>query len=129
MISGIGTDICSIKRVVKAHEKQGDRFAKRVLSEVEFERDFQTQANPTMKARLLAKRWAIKEAIAKALGTGIGKQCSFQDITVSHDSLGKPIVDDTSTILQRFPTTNFLISVSDETDYCVAFAVCEQQQA
>jgi holo-[acyl-carrier protein] synthase len=125
MITGIGTDICSIQRVADALEKQGERFAKRVLSALELERDFYVQTNPTMQARLLAKRWAIKEAIAKALGTGIGKQCSFQDITVSHDALGKPIIDEHSPVLKNFETLNFLVSVSDETDYSVAFAVCE----
>jgi holo-[acyl-carrier protein] synthase len=127
MITGIGTDICSIQRVKDALNRQGARFAKRVLSNQELERDFNPQSNPIMQARLLAKRWAIKESIAKALGTGIGKQCSFQDITVSHDELGKPVVDSISPILERFSTINFLISVSDETDYCVAFAVCEKK--
>ena len=64
-IAGIGTDIVSIPRIRKVHERHPERFAKRVLSPVEWA-EFSTHFDPSI---FLAKRFAVKEATAKALGT------------------------------------------------------------
>ena len=86
MIYGIGTDIVDIERVKKILSKNRDGFVKRVLSEHE-------QALFTNKAESAAycsKRFAAKEAFAKALGTGIGRVVSFQDLTIRNNENGKP---------------------------------------
>ena len=78
MIYGIGTDLVNIDRVKKILSKNRDGFVKRVLSEHEQA----LFANKAESAAYCAKRFAAKEAFAKALGTGIGRVVSFQDLAV-----------------------------------------------
>ncbi len=70
----VGTDIVSIKRVDKSINRFGERFLKRFL--------LQTEIESTFKIETIAGYWASKEAIAKALGCGIGKELSFLDIEI-----------------------------------------------
>lgn len=79
----IGTDIVVIERIKKALDKFGDRYKKRFLSDEEIERLSQ-------KPDSIAGYWAAKEAIAKALGCGIGSQLEFHDITLYKDTLNAP---------------------------------------
>ncbi|MBJ7019257.1 holo-ACP synthase, partial [Vibrio cholerae] len=85
---GLGTDIAEIERVEKALARSGESFARRILSDVEFEQ-FQSLKQ---QARFLAKRFAAKEAASKALGTGIAQGVTFQDFTISNNELGKPLL-------------------------------------
>ena len=89
MIYGIGTDLVEVARIQDSLDRFGDNFAMRVLSEREMQ-EFQLS---NTKARFLAKRFAAKEAFAKALGTGIRKPATFENIGVGHDDLGKPVFD------------------------------------
>ena len=76
--------------------------------------------------RLLAKRFAAKEAVAKALGTGIGRGVSWQDIRVDHDENGAPLVELSGGALEvasRRGGDTVALSISDEAEYVVAFAV------
>ena len=86
MIYGIGTDIVSIERVKAIILKNRDGFIKRVLTEHEQA----LFANKADSAAYLAKRFAAKEAFSKALGTGIGRVVSFQDLTIRNNENGKP---------------------------------------
>ena len=124
MIYGIGTDIVRIQRIDKNLQRYGDRFASRILSDDEFE-GFQTSAR---KAHFLAKRFAAKEAAAKALGTGFRDGLSLRDISVTHDELGKPMLDFSPGCreqldIRRIGGTH--LSISDEHDYAVAFVTFE----
>ena len=83
MIS-IGTDILKVERIDDVLSRLGERFVKRILTEEE-QREYRASGQP---GRLLAKRFAAKEAIAKALGTGIGRGVSWQDIQIEHDDKG-----------------------------------------
>ena len=97
-IYGIGTDIVNIKRVEKSLKKNGDNFKKRIFSKKEIiycER----KKNPIS---FYAKRYAAKEALSKALGTGIRKGINFKDIEILNDNLGKP------SISLKGNTANFL---------------------
>ena len=97
-IYGIGTDIVNIKRVEKSLRKNGNNFKKRIFSKKEIiycER----KKNPI---NFYAKRFAAKEALSKALGTGIRKGINFKDIEILNDNLGKP------SILLKGNTANFL---------------------
>lgn len=87
-IVGLGTDIVEIARIEAVIKRSADSLAKRILTENEFAQ-FQQQAQP---ARFLAKRFAVKEAAAKALGTGIRNGLAFNQFEVSNDSLGKPLL-------------------------------------
>ena len=88
MVVNIGTDIVEIARMTDILERQSDSFAKRVLTSNELQR-YQASQN---KAAYLAKRFAAKEAIAKALGTGIGHGVSFQDMNIINNAKGAPEV-------------------------------------
>jgi holo-[acyl-carrier protein] synthase len=122
MIKGIGTDIVALQRIEQVLQRQGDRFAQRILTEKEWQ-EFQVATQP---ARLLAKRFAAKEAAAKALGTGIGRGISWQDFQVDHDEQGAPLLIVQGGAQQRLTVlgaNQCLLSLSDEEQYAVAFVV------
>jgi len=120
MIFGIGTDIVHVKRMHDNLEKYGDKFARRILTESEFS-EFKEKAN---KTAFLAKRFAAKEATAKAMGTGFSGGLSLKHIGVKHDKAGKPLLEllDIAAefiIEQNIKQTH--LSLADERDYAVAF--------
>ncbi len=124
MIFGIGTDIISVARIESAVDRHGDAFAKRILSTHEY-LELSSQIHP---ARFLAKRFAAKEAFAKATGQGLRHPVSLQRITVSHDALGKPMfVFDESLAdhLTKLGIARHHLSLSDEKDTAVAFVILE----
>ena len=88
MILGIGTDICDIRRIERVLERFGDRFLRRVFTDVERERAARGRGDNA--AAVLAERWAAKEACAKALGTGIAEGVSFGEIEVWSLPSGQP---------------------------------------
>ena len=118
----IGTDILKIQRVDDVVTRLGERFVQRILTPVE---QAEYQASP-LPNRLLAKRFAAKEAIAKALGTGIGRGVSWQDITVGHDANGAPVVEldgGAREVALARGGSRVELSLADEAEYVVAFAV------
>ena len=120
MIYGIGTDIVHVNRMHENLEKYGDKFARRILTEFEFD-EFKDKNN---KAAFLAKRFAAKEATAKAMGTGFSGGLSLQHIGVNHDDAGKPILaflDIAENFLQEKKIKQTHLSLADECDYAVAF--------
>lgn len=124
MIVGIGTDIVDVERIQGVYQRQGEAFAKRLLSENEWNR-FKQHIFPE---RYLAKRWALKEAVSKALGTGIAQGVSFHDMTIKNHESGQPYLELTGGALQKsnkLGITDWSISVSDEKTHAVAFAVAE----
>lgn len=124
MIFGIGTDIVEVERIAASIAQFGDEFAKRILTESELERYLLSN----IQARFLAKRFAAKEAFSKALGTGLRGPVSFQNITVTHDDLGKPLLL-LATELQAFLHAKGIrhshLSISDERNLAAAFVVLE----
>lgn len=124
MIFGIGTDIVEVSRIKDSIAEFGDAFAQRVLAESEWSSYQQSQ----IKARFLAKRFAAKEAFSKALGTGLRAPATFQNIAVSHDDLGKPILvlaADLQALLLSKSIVQTHISISDEKNLATAFVVLE----
>lgn len=124
MIFGIGTDIVEVTRIQASITQFGDDFAKRILAESEIESYLQSQ----IKSRFLAKRFAAKEAFSKALGTGLRAPATFQNIAVSHDELGKPILllaTELQIFLEAKNITQMHISISDEKNLAAAFVVLE----
>ena len=121
MIIGIGTDLAKVSRLEESLERFGDRFAGRILAPVEMT-EYRGHAHP---ARLLAKRFAVKEAASKALGTGIGKG-SWHDIYIEHDELGAPILcfqGHARVLADQKAITHLHVSISDEEDLALAFVV------
>ena len=117
MIIGIGTDICDITRI-----QPGNGFANKILSDVELAL-LQKKSN---KQAYLAKRFAAKEAIAKAFGTGIGKSISFKEITILNNDAGAPYVEIAQSAKEKLPAFSKIhISISDEKNYAIAYTVVE----
>ena len=124
MIFGIGTDIVEVARIEASIQQFGDDFAKRILAESELASYLESH----IKARFLAKRFAAKEAFSKALGTGLRAPATFQNIAVSHDDLGKPVLvlaAELQVFLQSKSIVNMHISISDEKNLAAAFVVLE----
>jgi holo-[acyl-carrier protein] synthase len=120
MIFGIGTDIVRVSRIQKSLDRYGERFARRILAGQELD-DFQRTLHP---ARFLARRFAAKEAVVKAYGTGFTQGITFQDIVVSHDAAGKPLLLLSGRALELQHEKGIgeqFISISDEQEYAVAF--------
>ncbi|MBI5005534.1 MAG: holo-ACP synthase [Nitrosomonadales bacterium] len=124
MIFGIGTDIVTVARIEAAMERHGEAFARRILSAQEL-LEYPALAHP---ARFLSKRFAAKEALAKATGHGLRHPVSLQRITVSHDELGKPVFlfdEELAAHLSRLGVVAHHLSLSDERDTAVAFVILE----
>lgn len=124
MIFGIGTDIVEVVRITESINKFGDSFAMRILSPDEIA-GFQES---NQKAQFLAKRFAAKEAFSKALGTGLRSPATFQNISITHDAIGKPLFKFAPDLLRflRIKGINHQhLSVSDEKALAVAFVVLE----
>lgn len=122
MIIGIGTDLVLLSRIEAVLERQGERFARRILTPAELQR-FRSHAQP---ARYLAKRYAAKEAILKALGTGLAKGMSWQYMQIDNDAHGAPVVVLTGVALQRLEQGGggrMMLSLSDEREQALAFAL------
>ncbi|MGL4223910.1 holo-ACP synthase [Vibrio misgurnus] len=125
MIVGLGTDITEIERVEKALARSGESFARRILTDAEFEQ-FQSLQR---QGRFLAKRFAAKEAASKALGTGIAQGVTFHDFTISNDALGKPLLSLSGKAAQLaalLEVRSIHLSLSDERRYAMATVIFER---
>lgn len=124
MIVGLGTDIVEIVRIVATLERLGDAFARRILTPQEHA-EFEASARRTT---FLAKRFCIKEAAAKALGTGIGRGVSWQHMWVEHNDQGAPRLCFSGGALARLQAlggSRVHVSVSDEQAYATATVILE----
>ena len=121
MILGIGIDIIDIRRIKKIIIKYGDRFLKKCFLQTEIHKS----ENRRNTIQSYAKRYAAKEACAKALGTGLAKGVYWKDIEVSNNNLGKPILtlhNKAAKILNQISSNNTRIevSLSDEKNYAIS---------
>ena len=89
MILGLGIDVIEIQRIREALDRHGDHFIRHVF------RDDEQSEVPEGGARyaFYAGRWAAKEAVSKALGTGIGERCNWTDIRIRRGHGGKPRIE------------------------------------
>lgn len=124
MIHGVGVDLVRVQRLNDMHARHGERLAQRILAPEEMAE----YAAATAKDRFLAKRFAAKEAFAKAVGTGLRAPVSLSAIRVGHDALGRPeflhAADLTDWLAER-GIVRVHLSISDEHEHVVAFAVAE----
>jgi holo-[acyl-carrier protein] synthase len=124
MIFGIGTDIVAIARMGELYRKHPQRSVEKILAPGERD-DCRNSADP---ARFMAKRFAAKEAFAKALGTGVRAPAVLPNIAVVHDPLGRPgfqFAPELATLMAARELTAHL-SLSDETDMAIAFVIIER---
>ena len=125
MIYGIGNDILDYRRIVKIMEKYPDKFSRRILSEQEWP----LYVHCLNKPRFVAKRFAYKEAIVKAMGIGLRFGLRFHDFSILPDKLGKPMVhytDKAAQLLAKLGIYTIHISLSDENHYIMAMAIAER---
>ena len=126
MIYGIGTDILRIERIEQLYDKYGQALAERLLSRIEL-LEWRSVGN---KANFLAKRFAAKEAFAKAVHTGLRSPVTLHHMSIAHDKLGRPefVVEPP---LQEWLCQQGIgrvhLSLSDDNGAVVAFVVAEKE--
>ena len=124
-IFGIGTDIVNIKRIEKTLKKKRSNFKNKIFSKNEIIY-CEKKANPFP---FYAKRFAAKEALTKALGTGIRKGINFKNIEISNNKLGKPFIElkgNTATFFKKKIKTNkysIHLSLSDDIPWAQATVI------
>jgi holo-[acyl-carrier protein] synthase len=125
VIKGIGIDLIDNSRIQVLHEKYGQIFAKKILSESEMI-EFKKSRSPVS---YLAKHFASKEALSKALGTGLYRRGIFpSNLTVDHDDAGKPFFiknDSLLEVLKSISASNIFLSISDTNSHSTAMVLVE----
>ncbi len=131
MIVGLGNDICDIRRIEQSITKFGDRFINRIFSEQEIAKANKRKANFKNYAATYAKRFAAKEALMKALGTGYAKGVHFKKISIVNDISGKPTIElsgSTADFLKQKigdKPANINVTMTDEYPYAFAVVLIE----
>lgn len=113
----IGIDLIKLERMERFVERFGEKGLHRFLSGAELS----LVKNP----RTAAGFWAAKEACAKALGTGIGAECGFHDITLSKTAKGAPQLALAPSLVKRFGITGTSLSITHDGDYAIAVVALE----
>ncbi|MBJ3816562.1 holo-ACP synthase [Shimwellia pseudoproteus] len=123
-ILGLGTDIVEIARIEAVVSRSGERLARRILSDNEWQQ-YQQHQQPI---RFLAKRFAVKEAASKALGTGIRNGLAFNQFEVGNNPLGKPelyLHGVARQMAERLGVTAIHVTLADERHYACATVIIE----
>lgn len=125
MMIGLGSDLCDIRRVERVLERHGQRFIERCFTEIE--RAKAERRTATLRAATYAKRWAAKEACAKALGTGFAQGVFHSDMGVVNLPSGQPTLHLTGGALIRLRRLmppghhpSLLLTMTDEPPYAFA---------
>ena len=129
MIYGIGTDICDIRRIRATFERQGERFAQKVLSDGEFAIwSKRKERLPERGLRFLATRFSAKEAFSKAIGLGMRMPMTWRNCEIANLPSGKPTIKLHGELKNWFDAQGLQahITVTDETDYAASFCVVEK---
>jgi holo-[acyl-carrier protein] synthase len=125
MIHGIGIDLIKVSRLQSGLARFGMHYADRLLAPEEHQ-EFFSAGEP---ARFLAKRFAAKEAFAKAVGTGLRHPLHLRSLAVTHTALGQPGLrfdKEVETWLHRQGIVGCHLSLSDEEEYVIAYVVLEK---
>ncbi|MEN9472577.1 MAG: hypothetical protein RLZZ495_666 [Pseudomonadota bacterium] len=128
MIYGIGTDICDIRRIQTTLERQGERFAAKILHPTEYAIWQQrTQQCAQRGIRYVATRFAAKEAFSKAIGLGMQTPMTWHDCEIGNHPSGKPCIVLHGALKTWWEAQNWVahLTLSDEADYAVGFCVIE----
>jgi len=130
MIYGIGTDICDVRRIAATFERQGERFARKVLSDAEFKVwEGRRGRWPGRGLRYLATRFSAKEAFSKAVGMGMHMPMSWRLCEIANERSGKPVIVLHGVLKEWFEAQGLTahVTVTDETDYAASFVVVEKK--
>jgi holo-[acyl-carrier protein] synthase len=131
MISGIGTDLCDIRRIEKSLKRYGRRFKEKIFTAAEIA---YCEAR-SGSGSYYAKRFAAKEALAKALSDETTGALSWTDVGVKNDPSGRPILNLTGSAIQRLEaftpggyTPHIHLTLTDDYPYAMAFVVIEMRK-
>jgi holo-[acyl-carrier protein] synthase len=124
-IIGLGTDIVNINRIKKIYSKYGNHFLDKILTKSE--KKIKGQTSKLKNIETIAKRFAAKEAISKAIGYGFSKGIHFKNIEIYNDKNGKPYANvngKAKKILSKISKKyNIFLSLSDDKPWAVATAL------
>jgi holo-[acyl-carrier protein] synthase len=132
MIYGIGTDICDVRRIRASLDRQGERFALKILSPGELATWQARSARwPERGVRYLATRFSAKEAFSKAVGMGMRMPMTWRSCEITKAASGKPGIVLHGELKTWFEARRLTahVTVTDETDYAASFVVVEQADA
>jgi holo-[acyl-carrier protein] synthase len=122
MIHGIGTDVVRMERIQRVLERHGEHFAERLL----MPQELQAYRNDSRSARFLAMRFAAKEAVVKAMGTGFAHGMWLRDCGVARNDWGKPEIIWSARgqqVCERLGIGEGHVTLTDEAELVVAVAV------
>ena len=127
LIIGIGVDVVEVERIEQSLRRFGDRFLRRVFTPVEVEY-CRGKAHPSEN---FAARFAAKEAVLKALGTGWTRQTSFREVEVIRVEGSAPTVEISSRMRRLLPPgpVRIWLSISHTSNYAVAQAIITREDA
>ncbi|GBQ29219.1 holo-ACP synthase [Gluconacetobacter azotocaptans] len=130
MLIGIGSDLCDVRRIASVLDRHGERFLRRVFTDAEIRRAERRHGQARLGA--YAKRWAAKEACAKALGTGFAQGVFHHDLGVDNLPGGQPVMILTGGARARLDTlvpagrqARLLLTMTDEYPYAFAQVMIE----
>ncbi|HLB52086.1 MAG TPA: holo-ACP synthase [Chlamydiales bacterium] len=123
MIQGLGTDLIEIGRIRKSVDRYGTHFLDRLFTKTE--QDYCLRYKDPIPH--LAGRFAAKEAVAKALGTGFGAELRFRDIEIVNDPKGKPIVILSQKIEKQLGIVEILLSITHTKEHAFAVAISKRE--
>ncbi len=115
----IGIDLIKTSRMHRLIERFGDKGLQKFLSssEIDLVKNYKTAAG----------FWAVKEATSKALGVGIGNECSFKDIEISKSIKGAPLIQLSQKIIKNYNIINTSVSITHDGEYAIAVVAIEQK--
>jgi holo-[acyl-carrier protein] synthase len=133
MVLGLGSDLCNIERIQSSIDRFGDRFIRRVFTETEIAKANRRQLTRTAT---FAKRFAAKEACAKALGTGFRRGVFFRDLGVVNLPSGQPTLQLTGGAAERLAaitpdgmTADIHLTITDDHPWAQAMVLITARQA
>ncbi|MEA2098772.1 MAG: holo-ACP synthase [Campylobacterota bacterium] len=114
----IGIDLIKTSRMNRLMERFGEKALQKFLSDSEIllVKNYKTASG----------FWAVKEACSKALGVGIGSECSFHDITISKTKKGAPLIKLSNHIIKKFNITDTSVSITHDGEYAIAVVAIEK---
>ena len=117
----IGIDIIKTSRMNRLMDRFGEKALLRFLSqeEIKLVKNYKTASG----------FWATKEAVSKALGVGIGGECSFEDITILKTAKGAPILKLSQKLIENFSITDTSVSITHDGEYAIAVVAIESATA
>lgn len=118
-IKGLGNDIIEIERIRKSIERHGEHFLDRLFTKEEQEYCYQFKDS----SQRFAGRFAAKEAVAKAFGTGFGHELAWHDLEILANEKGRPIVHLSEKAKKHFQNPEIHLSISHSDHYATAVAI------